>query len=56
VSIFNPQEPASDDGPDDIKIKIRCSFTFDEEQFPDPKAYISEIKGKYGVKICLWSV
>ncbi|KAJ6623404.1 alpha-glucosidase [Mycena sp. CBHHK59/15] len=31
-----------------------CSFTFDPEFFPDPKAYLSEIKQKYGVKICLW--
>ncbi|KAJ7470534.1 glycoside hydrolase family 31 protein [Mycena latifolia] len=31
-----------------------CSFTFDPEFFPDPKAYLSEIKSKYGVKICLW--
>ncbi|KAF9050746.1 hypothetical protein BDZ89DRAFT_1154224 [Hymenopellis radicata] len=31
-----------------------CSFTFDPENFPDPKAYLSEIKSKYGVKICLW--
>ncbi|KAF7965991.1 hypothetical protein HWV62_40515, partial [Athelia sp. TMB] len=31
-----------------------CSFTFDPEMFPDPKAYISDIKQKYGVKICLW--
>lgn len=33
----------------------RCSFTFDPDNFPDPKAYLSEIKEKYGVKICLWS-
>ncbi|KAF9466415.1 glycosyl hydrolases family 31-domain-containing protein [Collybia nuda] len=31
-----------------------CSFTFDPDNFPDPKAYITEIKKKYGVKICLW--
>ncbi|EKM55719.1 glycoside hydrolase family 31 protein [Phanerochaete carnosa HHB-10118-sp] len=31
-----------------------CSFTFDPENFPDPKAYLSEIKRKYGVKICVW--
>ncbi|KAJ7581120.1 alpha-glucosidase [Mycena floridula] len=31
-----------------------CSFTFDPENFPDPKAYLAEIKQKYGVKICLW--
>ena len=34
---------------------IRCSFTFDPDNFPDPKAYLSEIKEKYGVKICVWS-
>ena len=33
----------------------RCSFTFDPDNFPDPKAYLSEIKQKYGVKICVWS-
>ncbi|KAK0459506.1 alpha-glucosidase [Desarmillaria tabescens] len=31
-----------------------CSFTFDPDNFPDPKTYLSEIKQKYGVKICLW--
>ncbi|KAG6909440.1 hypothetical protein DXG01_000425 [Tephrocybe rancida] len=31
-----------------------CSFTFDPENFPDPKRYLAEIKEKYGVKICLW--
>ncbi|OJT14122.1 Alpha-xylosidase [Trametes pubescens] len=31
-----------------------CSFTFDPDNFPDPKAYLSEIKQKYGVKICVW--
>ncbi|CAA7267659.1 unnamed protein product [Cyclocybe aegerita] len=31
-----------------------CSFTFDPDNFPDPKAYLAEIKEKYGVKICLW--
>ncbi|KAG6828671.1 hypothetical protein H0H92_007086 [Tricholoma furcatifolium] len=31
-----------------------CSFTFDPENFPDPKKYLAEIKEKYGVKICLW--
>jgi alpha-glucosidase (family GH31 glycosyl hydrolase) len=34
----------------------RCSFTFDPDNFPDPKKYIEEIKQKYGVKVCLWSV
>jgi alpha-glucosidase (family GH31 glycosyl hydrolase) len=36
-------------------ILPRCSFTFDPDNFPDPKAYLTEIKQKYGVKICLWS-
>ncbi|KAI0693713.1 alpha-glucosidase [Cytidiella melzeri] len=31
-----------------------CSFTFDPDYFPDPKAYLAEIKRKYGVKICVW--
>ncbi|KAF7789567.1 hypothetical protein EIP86_000513 [Pleurotus ostreatoroseus] len=31
-----------------------CSFTFDPDFFPDPKAYLTEIKKKYGVKICVW--
>ncbi|KAF9533397.1 glycosyl hydrolases family 31-domain-containing protein [Crepidotus variabilis] len=31
-----------------------CSFTFDPEHFPDPKAYLAAIKSKYNVKICLW--
>ena len=34
---------------------IRCSFTFDPENFPDPKAYLADIKERYGVKICVWS-
>lgn len=33
----------------------RCSFTFDPDNFPDPAKYLSEIKNKYNVKICLWS-
>ncbi|KAI0312736.1 alpha-glucosidase [Amylostereum chailletii] len=31
-----------------------CSFTFDPDNFPDPKTYLSDIKSKYGVKICVW--
>ncbi|ESK85894.1 alpha-xylosidase [Moniliophthora roreri MCA 2997] len=31
-----------------------CSFTFDSDNFPDPAKYLSEIKEKYGVKICVW--
>ncbi|KAF8655851.1 hypothetical protein AX16_002934 [Volvariella volvacea WC 439] len=31
-----------------------CSFTFDPDNFPNPKAYLAEIKKKYNVKVCLW--
>ncbi|EJD05670.1 alpha-glucosidase [Fomitiporia mediterranea MF3/22] len=31
-----------------------CSFTFDPDNFPDPKQYLSEIKAKYNVKVCVW--
>ncbi|TFY51576.1 hypothetical protein EVJ58_g10493 [Rhodofomes roseus] len=31
-----------------------CSFTFDPDNFPNPKAYLADIKQKYGVKICVW--
>ncbi|KAI0049991.1 glycoside hydrolase family 31 protein [Auriscalpium vulgare] len=31
-----------------------CSFTFDPDNFPDPKAYLAEIKKNYAVKICVW--
>ncbi|KAG5732816.1 Alpha-xylosidase [Termitomyces sp. T112] len=31
-----------------------CSFTFDPDNFPNPKRYLAEIKEKYGVKICAW--
>ncbi|EIN07805.1 alpha-glucosidase [Punctularia strigosozonata HHB-11173 SS5] len=31
-----------------------CDFTFDPDMFPDPKAYLTSIKQKYGVKICVW--
>ncbi|OCH95650.1 hypothetical protein OBBRIDRAFT_788201 [Obba rivulosa] len=31
-----------------------CSFTFDPDNFPDPGAYLAEIKHKYDVKICVW--
>ncbi|KAA1471237.1 alpha-glucosidase [Dentipellis sp. KUC8613] len=31
-----------------------CSFTFDPDNFPNPEKYLSEIKEKYGVKICVW--
>ena len=33
----------------------RCSFTFDPDNFPDPKKYLAEIKSKYNVKVCVWS-
>lgn len=38
-----------------VDFLSRCSFRFDPDNFPDPKAYLTEIKQKYGVKICLWS-
>ncbi|EPT05875.1 hypothetical protein FOMPIDRAFT_41842 [Fomitopsis schrenkii] len=31
-----------------------CSFTFDADNFPNPEAYLADIKQKYGVKICVW--
>ncbi|PCH38356.1 glycoside hydrolase family 31 protein [Wolfiporia cocos MD-104 SS10] len=31
-----------------------CSFTFDPDNFPNPEAYLAEIKRKYGVKVCVW--
>ncbi|KAG9029478.1 hypothetical protein FRB95_005280 [Tulasnella sp. JGI-2019a] len=31
-----------------------CSFTFDPEMFPDPKAYLAHVKKEYDVKVCLW--
>ena len=34
---------------------FRCSFTFDPDNFPDPEAYLSDIKRKFNVKICVWS-
>lgn len=37
-------------------IYPRCSFTFDPDNFPNPQGYLSDIKRKYGVKICVWSV
>ncbi|EED84172.1 hypothetical protein POSPLDRAFT_107258 [Postia placenta Mad-698-R] len=32
-----------------------CSFTFDPDNFPNPRGYLSDIKRKYDVKICVWS-
>jgi alpha-glucosidase (family GH31 glycosyl hydrolase) len=32
----------------------RCSFTFGEENFPDPKKYLAQIKKEFNVKICVW--
>ena len=40
---------------DQLIHHFRCSFTFDPDNFPDPKHYIAEIKAKYGVKVCVWS-
>ncbi|OBZ75677.1 Alpha-xylosidase [Grifola frondosa] len=31
-----------------------CSFTFDPDNFPNPKAYLADIKSRYGVKVCVW--
>ncbi|KAN0075215.1 glycoside hydrolase family 31 protein [Tylopilus felleus] len=31
-----------------------CSFTFDPDNFPDPQAYLADIKRKFNVKICVW--
>lgn len=31
-----------------------CSFTFDPDNFPNPRGYLSDIKRKYDVKICVW--
>lgn len=33
----------------------RTSFTFDPDNFPDPKAYLASLKKQFGVKICVWS-
>lgn len=30
------------------------SFTFDPDNFPDPKEYLISLKKQFGVKICLW--
>ncbi|KAG8850442.1 hypothetical protein FRB96_009687 [Tulasnella sp. 330] len=37
-----------------LHLDCLCSFTFDLEMFPDPKAYLTHLKQEYGVKICLW--
>ncbi|KAH7104869.1 alpha-glucosidase [Auriculariales sp. MPI-PUGE-AT-0066] len=31
-----------------------CDFTFDPDNFPNPKQYLAEIKQKFGVKVCAW--
>lgn len=31
-----------------------CDFEFDQDNFPDAKAMLAEIKQKFGVKICVW--
>ncbi|QRV72671.1 glycoside hydrolase family 31 protein [Ceratobasidium sp. AG-Ba] len=33
---------------------FRTSFTFDPDNFPDPKAYLASLKKQFGVKICVW--
>ncbi|KAG8745575.1 hypothetical protein FRC10_007753 [Ceratobasidium sp. 414] len=30
------------------------SFTFDPDNFPDPKGYLASLKKQFGVKICVW--
>ncbi len=35
-------------------LTIRCSFTFDVENFPDPKKYLAQIKEVFNVKVCVW--
>jgi alpha-D-xyloside xylohydrolase len=30
-----------------------CDFTFDEDMFPNPKAYLSRLKER-GIKVCVW--
>ncbi|QRW15933.1 glycoside hydrolase family 31 protein [Rhizoctonia solani] len=31
------------------------SFTFDPDNFPNPKEYLASLKKQFGVKICVWS-
>lgn len=31
-----------------------CSFTFDPEAFPDPRAYLEQVKKQFNVKISVW--
>jgi alpha-glucosidase (family GH31 glycosyl hydrolase) len=31
-----------------------CSFTFDPDNFPNPKEYLTQIKQKFHVKVCVW--
>ncbi|KAH8923747.1 glycoside hydrolase family 31 protein [Atractiella rhizophila] len=31
-----------------------CDFVFDPVCFPDPKKFLTNIKTKFGVKVCLW--
>jgi alpha-glucosidase (family GH31 glycosyl hydrolase) len=33
----------------------RTSFTFDPDNFPNPKEYLASLKKQFGVKICVWS-
>lgn len=38
-----------------FNFTLRCSFKFDPDNFPDPKAYLAEIKSKFNAKVCVWS-
>ena len=31
-----------------------CDFEFDPEYFPDAKAFLKELKDKFGIKTCVW--
>jgi alpha-D-xyloside xylohydrolase len=31
-----------------------CDFEWDEENFPDPAAYIRRLREKFGLRICVW--
>ncbi|ELU45927.1 alpha-glucosidase [Rhizoctonia solani AG-1 IA] len=33
---------------------LRTSFTFDPDNFPNPKEYLASLKKQFGVKICVW--
>ena len=38
-----------------FKTDWKCEWTFSEERFPDPDAYLAEMK-KNGVRVCLWQL